>query len=230
MWSEWKIVKSEWLWSLTFCALEGDSFRKNCTCLLLLRINSAYSHKAVLGMLFPLFAVNRWKSSFWGCLLTKFKNGAYSFKMELWVNESWASFYYCGLVFGQIIVTQYSELSMAPTNTVLQWLVTTLVYSQVNCSWRLSFCVHACTNIEYPLLSRALKHLKCIFSERDRYFLRGSSGFLGGSVVKEKKVCLPMQEIWVQSLSWEDTLEKEMAIHSSILAWEISLMGETGRL
>ena len=30
-----------------------------------------------------------------------------------------------------------------------------------------------------------------------------------------------MQEAWVQSLGWEDPLEKEMATHSSILAWEI---------
>ena len=30
-----------------------------------------------------------------------------------------------------------------------------------------------------------------------------------------------MQETWVQSLGWEDLLEKEMATHSSILAWEI---------
>ena len=30
-----------------------------------------------------------------------------------------------------------------------------------------------------------------------------------------------MQETWVQSLGWEDALEKEMATHSSILAWEI---------
>ena len=29
---------------------------------------------------------------------------------------------------------------------------------------------------------------------------------------------LPMQEIWVQSLGWEDPLEKEMATHSSTLA------------
>ena len=28
-----------------------------------------------------------------------------------------------------------------------------------------------------------------------------------------------MQETWVQSLSWEDPLEKGMATHSSILAW-----------
>ena len=30
-----------------------------------------------------------------------------------------------------------------------------------------------------------------------------------------------MQETWVRSLGMEDPLEKEMAIHSSILAWEI---------
>ena len=31
-----------------------------------------------------------------------------------------------------------------------------------------------------------------------------------------------MQESWVQSLGWEDPLEKGMATHSSILAWRIS--------
>ena len=30
-----------------------------------------------------------------------------------------------------------------------------------------------------------------------------------------------MLETWVQSLDWEDPLEKEMAAHSSILAWKI---------
>ena len=30
-----------------------------------------------------------------------------------------------------------------------------------------------------------------------------------------------MQETWVQSLGWEDPLEKEVATHSSVLAWEI---------
>ena len=30
-----------------------------------------------------------------------------------------------------------------------------------------------------------------------------------------------MWETWVQSLSWEDPLEEEIATHSSILAWEI---------
>ena len=31
-----------------------------------------------------------------------------------------------------------------------------------------------------------------------------------------------MQKTWLQSLGWEDPLEKGMAIHSSILAWEIA--------
>ena len=39
-----------------------------------------------------------------------------------------------------------------------------------------------------------------------------------------------MRETRVQSLSWEDPLEKEMATHSSILAWKIPWMEEPSRL
>ena len=39
-----------------------------------------------------------------------------------------------------------------------------------------------------------------------------------------------MQETWVQFLGWEDSLEKEMGSHSSILAWEIPWTEEPGRL
>ena len=39
-----------------------------------------------------------------------------------------------------------------------------------------------------------------------------------------------MQETQVQSLGWEDLLEKEMATHSSILAWRIPRTEEPGRL
>ena len=51
--------------------------------------------------------------------------------------------------------------------------------------------------------------------------------FSGGAVVKN----LPaMQETWVQSLGWEDPLEKEVATHSSTLAWRIPWREEPGRL
>ena len=54
-----------------------------------------------------------------------------------------------------------------------------------------------------------------------------SSQLPGGSVVKS----LPaMQETRVQSLGWEDPLEKEMTAHPSILAWEIPWTEEPGRL
>ena len=39
-----------------------------------------------------------------------------------------------------------------------------------------------------------------------------------------------MQETQVQSLDWEDPLEKGNATHSSILAWRIPWTGEPGRL
>ena len=39
-----------------------------------------------------------------------------------------------------------------------------------------------------------------------------------------------MQDTRVQSLSWENPLEKEMATHSSILAWRIPWTEEPGRL
>ena len=58
-----------------------------------------------------------------------------------------------------------------------------------------------------------------------------SAGFPGDSVVK--KIHLPMQETQetqVRSLGWDDPPEKEMATHSSILAWEILRTEEPGRL
>ena len=43
-------------------------------------------------------------------------------------------------------------------------------------------------------------------------------------------ICLPMQEIRVRSLGWEDPLEEGMATHSSILAWRIPWTEEFGGL
>ena len=39
-----------------------------------------------------------------------------------------------------------------------------------------------------------------------------------------------VRETWVRFLGWEDPLEKEMAAHSSILAWKIPWTEEPGRL
>ena len=39
-----------------------------------------------------------------------------------------------------------------------------------------------------------------------------------------------MQETWIQSMGWEDPLEKGMATHPNILAWRIPWTEELGRL
>ena len=50
---------------------------------------------------------------------------------------------------------------------------------------------------------------------------------LRASLVAHTVKSLPaMQETWVRSLGWEDLLEKEMATHSSVLAWRIPGTGE----
>ena len=55
-------------------------------------------------------------------------------------------------------------------------------------------------------------------------------GFPGGSVVKNPPAMQETQEMQVQSLGQEDPLEKEVATHSSILAWEIPWTEEPGGL
>ena len=51
------------------------------------------------------------------------------------------------------------------------------------------------------------------------------------SLVAQTAKRLPtMRETRVQALGWEDPLEKEMAIHSSTVAWKIPWTEELGRL
>ena len=53
----------------------------------------------------------------------------------------------------------------------------------------------------------------------------------GTSLVAQKIKNLPaVWETWVQSLGWEDPLEKETATHSSILGWSIPWTEEPGGL
>ena len=54
-----------------------------------------------------------------------------------------------------------------------------------------------------------------------------AQGFPSGSSVKNPSA---MQEIWVRPLGQKDPLEKEMATHSSILAWKIPWTEEPGGL
>ena len=48
-------------------------------------------------------------------------------------------------------------------------------------------------------------------------------------MVKNPLAMQELQETWVQSLGWEDPLEKDMATHFSILAWKVPWTEEPGR-
>ena len=61
--------------------------------------------------------------------------------------------------------------------------------------------------------------------------ISGSSAFSGASLVAQRvKHLHAMWETWVRSLGQEDPLEKEMATHSSILAWKIPWLLQPGGL
>ena len=78
----------------------------------------------------------------------------------------------------------------------------------------------------------ALAHSEAIPSFIFLPELEHSPQVLGiASLVAQSVTNLPaVQEIWVRSLGLEDPLEKEMATHSSILAWKISWTEEPGGL
>ena len=58
-----------------------------------------------------------------------------------------------------------------------------------------------------------------------------AEGGWGASLVAQRVKRLPaMRETWNQSQGWEGLVEKEMATHSSILAWKMPRTEEPGRL
>ena len=74
-----------------------------------------------------------------------------------------------------------------------------------------------------------LPHWRTLGAARQHLLM--TSGWMMASLVAQTVQHLPaMQETWVRSLGQEDPLEKEMATHSSILAWRIPWTEEPGRL
>ena len=82
-------------------------------------------------------------------------------------------------------------------------------------------------------VTNAWQTLKQCANRRDSHhaFLSFLSCLFGNSPVAQMVNCLPaMWETWVWSLGREDPLEKEMATHSSTLAWKIAWTEGPGRL
>ena len=89
------------------------------------------------------------------------------------------------------------------------------------------------------LISLLSKGLSKVFSSttigKHQFFgawpsLRSTSHIYTFLVAQMVKCLSTMQETRVRSLGWEDPLEKEMAFHSSTIAWKIPWTEEPGRL
>ena len=70
-----------------------------------------------------------------------------------------------------------------------------------------------------------------LFNVAQQWLSQSMWGLFGASLVAQRLKHLPgMRETRVWSLGWDDPLEKEMATHSSTLAWRIPWREEPGRL
>ena len=63
--------------------------------------------------------------------------------------------------------------------------------------------------------------------EKSSWDILHSIGFLVAQLVKNLRTT---QETWIRSLGWQDSLEKGMATHTSILAWRIPWVEKSGAL
>ena len=81
--------------------------------------------------------------------------------------------------------------------------------------------------MEFSLIAHASPHGEHLYLS---FPTRRDMNLLASLVAQSVKNPPAMQEMQVRSLSQEDLLEKEMATHSSILAWESPWTEDTGRL
>ena len=106
---------------------------------------------------------------------------------------------------------KFCSLQMSSFSTSL---LVSYIFLEWKLDWNLFWKFHL--NITWVFNQRDLeKTFICIWD------------FPGGSVVKNPPA---KQEVWVQSLGWDDSLEEKMATHTSILAWEIPQTDKPGGL
>ena len=106
----------------------------------------------------------------------------------------------------------------------LSWSKSHNCLSQNDC-----VCPYMCIHLICILLRQQLLFVQINFLKLE--WIKGNRSAEWASLVAQRVKCLPtMQETGVQSLGREDSLEKEMATHSSIVAWRIPWTKDLGGL
>ena len=109
----------------------------------------------------------------------------------------------------------------------------------VGCTWQWLTCRQSGLSPGCSNLVSSVKGMQRLERRGPRISTGSHCSFVQGgqarwecySLVAQRLKHLPaMRETWVRSLGWEDPLEKEMATHSSILAWRIPWTEKPGGL
>ena len=147
---------------------------------------------------------------------------------EVSSNELW-DVYGLGVTLGSLYIGAQGSVAGEFAWYVLPWNLLALLWCLVSVSvWRrfMSSCRLMFSGVRSSLVSSGFG-LKPPASGFQSYFYSSLKTYPVAQMVKS----LPTtQETWIWSLGWEDLLEKEMATHSSILAWKLPCMDENGRV
>ena len=106
-----------------------------------------------------------------------------------------------------------THVSVCPIIIILTWYILFFLFIQQ----RKYICLKILPGVVY---------LSCVAA----FFFFFLLIYPSDSAVKNPPAMQKLQELWVQSLGWEDSLDKGIATHSSILAWRIPWTEEPGGL
>ena len=113
------------------------------------------------------------------------------------------------------------EKGKATHSSILAWRIPRIVQSMESCIIRSFLSATPMSSSSFGFILMLLENLFKKFLIRDTDFLNISMPEDASLVAQLVKNPPAMWETWVQSLDWEDPLEKGKAAHSSILAWRI---------
>ena len=154
---------------------------------------------------------------------------------EQWTDSKWGKEYikavYCHFVYLFFSSSRSLLIDSCIFSILFSWFLiifTIIILSSFSGSLPISSSfTWACVFLVYSFICAVFLCLFIIFFKLIVFEVSFSQTSLVAQMVKHLSA---MQETRLRSLGWEDPLEKEMATHSSILAWKIPWTEELGRL
>ena len=169
-----------------------------------------------LQVIFPHWASSTSVEPLFSCILSMLlwcRTFSFSFSFSLPISENYESLSNFPKLIFQSLYYNCICVALVILALILSKYISMLNHKYI-CSTLMYLLKHACSC--------------CQVTQGVDFFVHRFRVF--GVVVQTVKNLPSMWETWVQSLGWEDPLEKGMATHSSILAWRIPWTEEPGKL